>query len=444
MAARDLWVRSGSALVSGLVRGSRPLQADPFDLVLSEPLLGAVIELGGARTLMRGHRLRVFQRAAVGEIRRDPGRPERVVADRRHDAGGDRALAHHAPGIDLGHRLIGERGGAVPAAGAKQERFLIRRDAGDHHLREERSGSDEAGKFRFMWNNRERLQRIRRFILAVDDDAPGKRLADELIRRLLASRCLMVKYPEGCKKSPGGAATFYGADIMDDPSLHGDVPLPIVEASATPTEFPLGRAGVEFLESRKIDIEIAVRHLVHTVRADSDYKTNKLMVPDAKGTVLAFPYVDHGKIVSTKYRSTTTKKFWQSPGGAATFYGADIMDDPAFDGDQPLTIVEGEIDKLSVESAGNPFVVSVPEGASPPSKDHKLNEERSGSDEAGKFKFMWNNRERLKRIRRFILAVDDDAPGKRLADELIRASRFVSRSRAIAAIQTRSPSLARN
>jgi hypothetical protein len=37
------------------------------------------------------------------------------------------------------------------------------------------------------------------------------------------------------------------------------------------------------------------------------------------------------------------------------------MDDPAFDSDQPLTIVEGEIDKLAVETAGNPFVVSVPE-----------------------------------------------------------------------------------
>jgi len=53
----------------------------------------------------------------------------------------------------------------------------------------------------------------------------------------------------------------------------------------------------------------------------------------------------------------------KSAGGAATFYGADIMDDPASDGDQPLTIVEGEIDKLAVETAGNPFVVSVPDGA---------------------------------------------------------------------------------
>jgi hypothetical protein len=65
---------------------------NPLDFVLREPLLGAVIELGGARALVRRHRLRVFQRAAVGEISGDPGRTERVVADRRHDAGGEGAL----------------------------------------------------------------------------------------------------------------------------------------------------------------------------------------------------------------------------------------------------------------------------------------------------------------------------------------------------------------
>ncbi len=34
--------------------------------------------------------------------------------------------------------------------------------------------------------------------------------------------------------------------------------------------------------------------------------------PDSRGTVLAFPFVDHGQIVNTKYRGTRTKKFWQS------------------------------------------------------------------------------------------------------------------------------------
>jgi hypothetical protein len=41
-----------------------------------------------------------------------------------------RALAHHAPGIDLGHGLIGERGSSVPAAGAEQKYLLVRADAG--------------------------------------------------------------------------------------------------------------------------------------------------------------------------------------------------------------------------------------------------------------------------------------------------------------------------
>jgi twinkle protein len=86
------------------------------------------------------------------------------------------------------------------------------------------------------------------------------------------------------------------------------------------------------------------------------------MVPDQHGTVLAFPLFDQGVVVNTKYRAARSKKFWRSPGGTATFYGADIMDDPALANDTPLTIVEGEIDKLAVETAGNPFVVSVPDG----------------------------------------------------------------------------------
>jgi hypothetical protein len=53
-----------------------------------------------------------------------------MVADRRHDAGGKCEFAHHAPGVDLGHRLIGERSAAAPAAGAEQKRFLVGRDAG--------------------------------------------------------------------------------------------------------------------------------------------------------------------------------------------------------------------------------------------------------------------------------------------------------------------------
>ena len=50
-----------------------------------------------------------------------------------------------------------------------------------------------------MFNNRDRLKLIRRFIIAADNDAAGQRLDAELVRRLSPSRCSFVTYPEGCK-----------------------------------------------------------------------------------------------------------------------------------------------------------------------------------------------------------------------------------------------------
>jgi len=46
------------------------------------------------------------------------------VADRRHDAGGKSALAHHPPGVGLNHRLLGECEAQVSAAGAEEEALL--------------------------------------------------------------------------------------------------------------------------------------------------------------------------------------------------------------------------------------------------------------------------------------------------------------------------------
>jgi hypothetical protein len=47
---------------------------------------------------------------------------------------------------------------------------------------------DSSGKFEFLYNNRDRLKKVKRFIIAVDNDAPGKHLADELVRRLSVVR----------------------------------------------------------------------------------------------------------------------------------------------------------------------------------------------------------------------------------------------------------------
>ena len=54
-------------------------------------------------------------------------------------------------------------------------------------------------KYRYIFNNWPRLEKIKRFILATDGDEPGWRLAQELARRLGRARCAFVTYPQGCK-----------------------------------------------------------------------------------------------------------------------------------------------------------------------------------------------------------------------------------------------------
>jgi hypothetical protein len=83
-------------------------QPDPLDFVLREPFPRAVVKLGRARTLVRRHFLRVFERTAVGEIGGDPGRAECLAADRRGDAGRLRTPADHEPGVRLRQRPVGQ------------------------------------------------------------------------------------------------------------------------------------------------------------------------------------------------------------------------------------------------------------------------------------------------------------------------------------------------
>lgn len=54
-------------------------------------------------------------------------------------------------------------------------------------------------KYSFIANNWDRLKRVKRITIATDADEPGRRLAEELVRRLDRVRCSWVEYPEGCK-----------------------------------------------------------------------------------------------------------------------------------------------------------------------------------------------------------------------------------------------------
>lgn len=50
-------------------------------------------------------------------------------------------------------------------------------------------------KFGFIWDAWEHLSKVKRIIICVDDDRVGRVLAQELVRRLGAARCLFVTYP---------------------------------------------------------------------------------------------------------------------------------------------------------------------------------------------------------------------------------------------------------
>lgn len=145
------------------------------------------------------------------------------------------------------------------------------------------------------------------------------------------------------------------------------------------------------------------------------------VVPHPNGELLVFPFHRGGRVVNEKYRGPQ-KRFFQKPGGVKCFYNADILSDPALhEGRYPLTIVEGEMDLLAVKQAGNPFVVSVPDGAPPPLKDGAVSHEAEIDPERdNKYQFIYNDWENLKKIKRIVIATDADEPGKRLAEELVR------------------------
>lgn len=58
---------------------------------------------------------------------------------------------------------------------------------------------DSDTKFSFLLSDWDSLSSIRKIIIATDADEPGRRLANELVRRLDRVRCFFVTFPEGAK-----------------------------------------------------------------------------------------------------------------------------------------------------------------------------------------------------------------------------------------------------
>jgi twinkle protein len=152
---------------------------------------------------------------------------------------------------------------------------------------------------------------------------------------------------------------------------------------------------VEWFAKRGIPAEILVRNRIGSAR---------IYMPQVEDhvTAIAFPYFRGGELVNVKYRDRE-KNFRMEAGAERILYGLD-------DVGETCVIVEGEIDKLSVEAAGLTSCVSVPDGA--PAESSK--------NYTGKFSFLESDAARIEAVTEWILAVDNDAPGKRLEEELAR------------------------
>lgn len=182
-----------------------------------------------------------------------------------------------------------------------------------------------------------------------------------------------------------------------------------------------------WLADRGIDPEIATRFGLYSAKlATHGGEGFREPEPNPNGSILVYPYLDaFGSEENAKFRAPG-KRFYQRPGAKKDFYNTGVIDDPDVQsGRQPLLIVEGENDCLIAVQDGHPWTVSCPDGA-PPDKDNlgrpipmKPDAELDPEHDA-KFSFVFSNWERLKRVKRIVIATDSDGPGQRLRDELAR------------------------
>jgi twinkle protein len=115
--------------------------------------------------------------------------------------------------------------------------------------------------------------------------------------------------------------------------------------------------------------------------------------------VMCFNYYRNEELVNIKFRGPK-KSFMMAKDAELIFYNLD-----AISGEDTVIIVEGEIDLLSMYESGVYNVVSVPNGAS------KGNQ---------KLEYLDNCWEHFSQMKKVILAIDDDEPGKALREELAR------------------------
>ena len=148
----------------------------------------------------------------------------------------------------------------------------------------------------------------------------------------------------------------------------------------------------KWFEQRGIQSELAEAMGIETIQRNGEHW-------------LCIPYFLDGKLVNRKFRHATRKEQSQDANAKSCLWNADAL---SLGGE--FIITEGEFDALAVMASGYSRVVSVPCGAPAKRVEDPFT--------ATRYEFMWESEEALKKIDRFILATDGDAPGQALAHDL--------------------------
>ena len=72
-----------------------------------------------------------------------------------------------------------------------------------------------SSKFEYLESAEAIISGVKKHIIAVDGDKPGEKLKEELIRRLGAEKCRVVRWPEGCKDA-NEVLTKHGRETLKD------------------------------------------------------------------------------------------------------------------------------------------------------------------------------------------------------------------------------------
>ncbi|MDI3467931.1 MAG: hypothetical protein OJF50_006752 [Nitrospira sp.] len=206
-------------------------------------------------------------------------------------------------------------------------------------------------------------------------------------------RCLSVNTVEGvwvCHHCGWAGSLRSGADAPSRP-LKRVVKPHFEKPSTVPSVLR------DWFEKRGISETIVARHCI-------TQQTAYLPQLEDEVPCIVFPYTRQSEVVNLKYRSLEGKHFRQVKDAEKVLYGLDdLTEDWA-------VIVEGECDKLALEVAGICNAVSVPDGAPP----------ANSKPSDAKFEYLINCAADLDKLKKIVLAVDDDAPGRTLEAELAR------------------------